>query len=218
MTGLEKQIIKVLDSGGGERAIHAFLKKHPELVVQAFSRAWNANICEAEFEFGSDYRADFLVLSADSGSWHASLIELEPSSSRLYLNDGTPSKSLRVAQRQIKDWQAWIDLNELYVRQRFSKILERTDTAAQTGVSDHRKAHTEILDPKVVIWWSYHIVIGRRNSLSAEEQFRRAREGGDWGGARISTYDRLVQMAKKQVDYLHYRSLLETKSEINTKK
>ncbi len=200
MDNLEKRLLAILDSSKGERSVHSFLKKYPEIVRTAFSMAWNANIEVPEFCFGNDWRADFLLLSADSGHWIATFIELEPPNSRLYLNNGTPSKTLRVAQRQINDWKEWIRLHESYLREQFSKILTKAGIGAQTG-GVHEKAGTEILDPRTVISFDFHIVIGRRHSLNAEEQFRRAREGVYWGGAEIATYDRLLSKAKMIDDY-----------------
>lgn len=197
MSNLETDILKVLDSSTGERAIHAFLKKHPLLVRNAFSQAWNANICVPEFPLGNDWRADFLLLSANSGMWYATLIELESPKSKLYLKDGTPSKILRVAQRQINDWKDWVRINETYLRQRFSIILRGAETPAQCSAGKHKSGETEILDPNTVIAFRFHIVIGRRSSLSPDEQKRRARESEFWGGPEVATYDRLVDMARR---------------------
>lgn len=200
MDNLEKRLLAILDSSKGERAVHSFLKEHPVIVRDSFSTAWNANVEVSEFCFGNDWRADFLLLSADSGKWTATFIELEPPSSRLYLNNGTPSKALRVAQRQINDWKEWIRLHESYLREQFSKILADAGIGAQTG-GEHEKAGTEILHPRTVIRFDFHIVIGRRHSLTAEEQFRRAREGVYWGGPQITTYDRFLDKAKLIDDY-----------------
>ena len=197
MQSLENAILKMLDMETGERAIHAFLKKHPILVINSFSTAWNANLCESEFPLGNTWRADFLVLSANSGQWFATFIELETPKSRLYLNNGTPSKTLRIAQRQINDWKDWIQNHDSYIREQFSTILRKTSTGAQCGSASHEKAETEILDLKTVIGYRFHIVIGRRKSLAVEEQYRRSRESEFWGGPEIATYDRLVDTARR---------------------
>lgn len=197
MSNLESEIERVLSSTSGERAIHAFLKKNPVLVINSFSRAWNANICTSEFPFGNNWRADHLVLSADSGMWHAAFIELESPNSKLYLKDGTPSRTLRVAQRQIEDWKDWARVNEPYLRAQFSSIFRKYRTAAQCGVSNHNLAQTEITDPNTVIGFDFHIVIGRRRMLLPDEQQRRARQSAYWGGPEIATYDRLVDCAKR---------------------
>lgn len=68
------------------------------------NRAWNFYTCVPEFELGSDYRTDFLILSSHSGNWHAIFIELKGYNISLYNKDGTPTKPLRRAQKQINDW------------------------------------------------------------------------------------------------------------------
>ena len=65
------------DDKCGERRVHAFLKRNLDIVVGTFATSWNYAKAYSEIEFGSDYRADFLVLCADSGSWTAHVIELK---------------------------------------------------------------------------------------------------------------------------------------------
>jgi len=89
---LEKEFLAILKSRSGERAAHDFLKRNRLLIQMAFARAWNANFCVPEFRLGSEFRTDFLLLSADSGLWYAAFIELKSPASRLYNKDGTALK------------------------------------------------------------------------------------------------------------------------------
>jgi len=59
MGPIERQLLEILNSDGGERAVHKYLKKNDSIIISAFNRAWNFTVCIPEFEFGSEYRADF---------------------------------------------------------------------------------------------------------------------------------------------------------------
>ncbi|NQT89103.1 DUF4263 domain-containing protein [bacterium] len=198
MGDLERGITEILDTAVDERPLHAFLQENDILVRNPFAQAWNEIVCVSEFRMGSEFRADFLVLSADSGRWHASFIELESPTARLYLKDGTPAKALRIAQRQIADWRDWMKRNEPYARQLFAEILARQHIPAQCSRADiHSLAQTEIVDPYTVLRLNFHIVIGRFASLSLDEQRRRATSGDTWGGPEIATYYRFIRVARK---------------------
>ena len=204
MGSLERQLLRALNSGSGERKVHAFLKAHPYLISQAFNLAWNFWRCITEFRMGTDHRCDFLLISASSCSWNTIFIELESPKSRLYLKDGTPAKSLRIAERQLKDWRSWVRINQDTLRRDLSKILRAERAGAQCSpVDSHTKAYTEILDCHTVIHEYYHVVIGRRASLSPDEQRRRVMESQFRGGSDIATYDRLLDCARRSDEAQH---------------
>lgn len=194
---LSARLEKLLAADPDERGVHRFLKDFPYIIIHTFNVSWNYYLCVPEFPVGSQYRADFLVLSADSGCWHVVFIELESPRAQLYLGDGTPSRTLRIASRQIEDWVNAFSVEDRELRYRLSRLLAERDVAAQNGWSrGHKKAEAEILDPRTWLRAKYHIVIGRRGRLSPEEQNRRARPGAGYP-APLATYDRLVMTAKE---------------------
>ncbi len=186
-----KSIIDILKKSSGERAISMYLKKNTNILIKAFCTSWNYKICISDFSFGNEFSCDFLILCANSGFWTAIFIELEAPKATLYLKNGTPSKSLRIAQRQISDWKNWVRINEPYLRQSFVKYLKKNNVSAQCSrVDKHNLAETEIIDSHTVIRYCYKIIIGRRNLISSLEQERRANETDE-----IITFDRLIEVA-----------------------
>lgn len=194
---------KVLLERGGEREAHDFLKNHKDIIIKSFNVAWNYYTCISEFQLANNFRADFLILSAHSGYWHAIFVELEPVDTKLYNKDGTQSRRLRGAMKQIEDWKEWIRINEPFLRQEFAKILKRDNAPAiwPYPIADYKKGYSsgakEIADMSSNVHYYYHIVIGRRNKLSEEEQKRRAANDLQWGGPQIATYDRLLETTKR---------------------
>ena len=192
---LERDLVRVLDQALDERGIHAFLKKHAYLVGMAFHS--NSHPCgvESEFKLGAEFRCDFLVVSCCSAWWSADFVELKPPNARLYLKDGTASKGLRIANREIRDWKQWSRENESYLRGRLSDLFEQIGLCA-SGASQVSDAATEIRDPRCALTTRFHIVIGRRNLLSPHEQRARIQDSLD-SGVGIATYDRLVDAARR---------------------
>lgn len=192
---LERKILELLDTTSGEREIHAFLKKHDYLVGMTFHSNSHPRGVVSEFKFGAEFRCDFLVLSCCSAWWSADFVEIEPPNSSLYLADRTPTKTLRVANRQIRDWKQWARENDSYLRNRFSELFVRLKLPASgaLGVPD---AATEIRDPHCILVCNYHIVIGRRQNISTDEQRARVQDSLDTG-VSIATYDRFVEAARR---------------------
>lgn len=195
---LSAELEHVLNTATGEREVHAFLKKYPYLLIQTFNASWNYYLSVSEFPLGIDYRADFLLLSADSGRWHAVFIELESPHHRNYLRDGTPGKALRVAQKQVDDWHRMFQANNQYIRMELSKILAKCKAGVQSGYSiqnGHQHARTEILDPRTPLVERHDIIIGRRPKTMDDERNRQASPG--WGYPdTVATYDRLLDAAR----------------------
>ena len=82
------------------------------LVRNAFiAWAWNYTAVLPEFQLGSTYRVDFVVLGADSGRWNVSVVELKSHKERPFTNLSIYLKALNVALAQIQDRAHWIEEN-----------------------------------------------------------------------------------------------------------
>lgn len=188
----------MLDAAKGEREIHAFLKKNDYLILQAFNRAWNTYHVISEFKVGTDFRSDFLILSAHSGAWFATFIELESHRARLYTRDGVPTRSLNVAKRQLAEWRDYTQKFPDVLRHQFSKLLRaRRQCACCSVANKFASGAEEISSRETYIEYYYHIVIGRSSTLTDAE--RKDRQlNSSWGGSEIATYDRLLTFARQK--------------------
>jgi len=197
MASIAERLAAALDSAKNEREIQPFLKANPLVVRNAFN-AWAWNHAEAlpEFPLGADGKVDFVVLSADSGQWHAIFVELKSSTARLFTKKGVPSKAMNEALSQLDDRERWIKRNESVLREALSRHLARIDAPAYCShASTHQSGETEIRDPRTVLDFGFVVVIGRRRGLMPEDQERRASIRG--GKASIATYDRLLDVAPR---------------------
>lgn len=185
--------MKVLEESKNEREIGRYLKENIHLVRNTLNVwSWNCVICKPEFKIGTKYIADFVVLSANSGHWNCVLIEMQSHKDRIFLKDGTASKGLREAQKQVQEWKIWIESHNAEFREYLAELV-KGEPAQCSNVVRHTRAETELRDSKTVIFYKYKILIGRRGFLDEEGNQRR----NYFDGIEIVTFDRLVDYAKR---------------------
>jgi hypothetical protein len=119
-------------------------------------------------------KTDFVFREA-SGEYI--LVELEPSTDKLFLKDGHPSKELNHARGQIVDWKRYLEDN-LSTVQREDGLL---------GISTSPRAL---------------IVIGRSVSLTENDRRFLVTLGNESPKVRILTYDDIYHDAKAVVENL----------------
>lgn len=145
-----------------KREIHSFIRENSFILHPNPQDVWS----ETAIGLGTEYRVDFLICEAD-GSYI--LVEIENPRNRLFTRNGDFSAALNHAQRQIEDWQEWIENNLSTVEKKFP------------GMSSPRGL----------------LVIGRSKDLSEVEQRRLARRNINLRGRlMIRTYDDLIANAR----------------------
>lgn len=191
------EIESILSGGTGERAIHAYLKRHPRLVAEAFCPHCATARVVSEFELGNEFRADFLAGIPMSGGWFISLIELEPVDSLLFTKAGVPSKSLNRAMMQILDWRRFEDRRKDYLVEQIARAFRKSDLYIpdRDDPEPYCSAGFKMTDPNCFIGFLHKIMIGRRQDLSEEELSKKASmsKGSDM---EIRTYDHLLESAR----------------------
>ena len=180
------------DPSATERDAQELLKSYPMLMVRLFNVSWNYYLAVPEFPLGTDFRADFLVVSADSGRWHAVFVELKGPNDRIYLKNGLPSKKLRAAQKQLEDWRKVVCGRTDEVKHEIAKVLKRRRVRAENKLMGRGGyAHDEILLPDVFLHAQYKIVIGRRSSFVDEPTHHMPPHPVPGTTGMLSTYDRV---------------------------
>lgn len=192
LRGLQAALAK-----GGERDVQRFLNVTYRPLYLCFANGWNSVAVVSQFPFGREFRSDFLVLSAMSGLITAALVELESPKARLFLKDGTPSQTLRTAQRQVSDWADWIARRPEQFRREITAVLDGLVDAPDDAPFPGYRARLfrqHIAEELVPVRPKFYIVIGRRTDLSDDDQRRRSRRDG--ASVEIATYDRLLDSAR----------------------
>lgn len=178
-----------LGEGATERDVHAFLKRYPYVLIHLFNKSWNLYKIFPEFRLASDFRADFVIISADSGSWHARFIELEGPHDSPYTRSGIPTQKLNWAIHQTNDWRDFTRTNKANLVHEFAKLIKPLGRPAQNNLMGRGvPADVEIEHPKTYIHFDYHVVIGNSRNFTEAQRNAHAHYSGLNG---VVTYDRV---------------------------
>jgi hypothetical protein len=192
-----KATTRELNASLGERHFTHFLKRNPLLLVSAFNTGNNTILVCPEFRFGNRLRADFVVLSGDSGGWDVHLVELEPVGSRIFLADGTESRTLRQAKKQVADWNQYITAHQQDFREELAiSIVHHNVFRSRYNYIHRANGGAEITDVRYGFHSYYYIVVGRRGSLCEEDVFRRSYYH-EFNRCELVTYDRFLDEATR---------------------
>jgi hypothetical protein len=148
--------------------IHRFLNANRFLLHPTPAEIWS----EAPIGIGTKYRLDFLIRDSEG---RYLLIELENPQHTLFTKSGDFAAIVGHAQRQVEDWQQWIEDN----------------------LPSVQKVYPDISSPEGVI------IVGRSGALSPEQQTRlRRRNINTRGRLNILTYDDLLQRSERLTSML----------------
>lgn len=195
----------MLTTTSDERPIVEFIKSAPWIPYWTFcTLGGHDRYAIFEFPLGNELKCDLLLLNSYSGSWEALFVEFESAADKIFTKNGTPTKRLAIAQRQIDDWSTFINENRDTVRRdmvRYAKTRDRLGYSRGTGEPSNFSGD-RLSDPNTYIAFRYKIVIGRRTQLAAEQRrlVGRYRDNRD---AELVTYDRLLALAERRYEETH---------------
>jgi hypothetical protein len=193
---LADKLTRILAASDGERAVAAFLKKHPEIVLRVLVRFGDGNIVVSEFPLGTEHKADFVALAPFSGGWELHFVELEPPTERLFNDDGTMAKRLNKANSQIDSWRTFFEKNRHTVLRDLARFAQERDLIRGPRETEPKcHAGWPLYHPRSWLHLHFDIVIGRRGKLSdsaleAKAAFK------DHHNIQVMTYDRFVDAAR----------------------
>lgn len=172
-----EQLEDVLDGARNERVLQRFLAAHPHLLIlgllgQMRQEAWVLD----RPSFADKYIPDFLIGMRDSLGPVWMLVELESPRANPLRKNGEIRQSLHHAVGQIRDWRRWL--------MRYGSYLREKD--GYWGITAECEAS---------------VVIGRRKMRDSKDGRNRIREYRTQH-IDVMSYDRLVETARQQRDWL----------------
>lgn len=196
---LRDSLSVLLDKTKGEREIHRFLKENPALVWGMFCNVGgHSDYVISEFRIREKFRCDFVVMQSYSGAWDVHMIELEPVDSRLFKSkDEKPEKRFRGGIDQIEDWKRFIATEEVTFKNCLADTAMKSDLFQREynlNAEPSSMAGDELRNPKTVIWYNYHIIIGRSSQLDSHKKFLKS-SYHSVNDVKVHTYDRLLRVA-----------------------
>ena len=160
----------LLDSEPLEEELQKFLTENPRILLAAVARNHDAELLVKPniHRFELDFAVSENWASTGKRDW--TLIELERSTHRLFTKAGDPTAAVTHAVRQTMDWREWIQENLSYAR----KIL-----------------------PEIAPVPSSLVIIGRRDTLQADDKTRLSVYMAGLYRVTIRTYDYLLDVTSR---------------------
>ncbi len=191
------ELKSVIENAKKEEDVQAFLTKHLEVALEAFSDGAIPLDIIPKFKLGQDYVTDFAVLGVRSFGkpYHVILVELESPSDNPFNKDGSYSRHLNQAIKQIQDWQYWLRNKFETFCADFSERLKRVN--GPTLRNDLRSA-----------FFTFKIVIGRRYMYSDRNRETRSSIFHTTGsGIEIMSFDKIIELVEWYIErsknYIH---------------
>lgn len=177
-----REFCNIIEESIDEHVLQIFLEKHPLLFLKVsplslFLLSRKRCALYSKIRLG-DFETDFAFVHADSGGAHWVFIEIERADVKLFNKKGDMSSNLNHAFRQVTNWQSWIKDNKAYA-QSFLGKLQRS-----SGIN---KETMFCADP------SFIIIIGRRSTVSSDDNRLRVEMCNNYSRLTIMTYDRLLE-------------------------
>ena len=128
-----KDFEQLLENQCKEQEILKFLKDNKAyfIVASILKRNYNfghhAAYIFPEFQLGTEYRADYLLIGRSSGGYEFVFVELESPNGSITTKDGELGYVFRKGIKQIKDWSRWLERNYSTLRELYKKDLKEGD-------------------------------------------------------------------------------------------
>ena len=181
---------------GTEEQVHAHLWANAFLL----DLFYDGGYVMSKLPLGIKYVSDFVVFGyrnwTNDVGIHATLIELERPTGKLFTKAGDPAAVLTHALRQVQDWKAWLARNGDYFRRTVRSLLVEGSPTERLRSSRslsgfYRDVIIGALDDHVS--YGFTVIAGRRQPMSLADRIRLDEMNNSLNGIRIMTYDALVE-------------------------
>lgn len=198
------QLEAILSHDDGERALCAFIKANPYILKDSLQFIGNPTRVIAEFPLGTEYYADFVVIAPFSGAIEIKFIEVEPPTSAFFNRDFSLAKRANKAVEQINSWKTYVEKNRPQVIRDLERYANKKDLIREHSEGEELTCTVgwNIHHPKMSLYFTYTIIMGRRSSLTDEMLEKKASFDKNMGVSLVSC-DRLFDGASKMDRYPH---------------
>lgn len=182
---------------GSEEQVHTHLWANAFLL----DLVYDGGYVLSKFPLGINHVSDFVVFGyrtwTNDVGIHATLIELERPTAKLFTKAGDPAAVLNHALRQVQDWKAWLGRNSDYFRRTVRSLLAESGEGKRKVKSSrslsgfYRDVIVGALDDHVS--YGFTVIAGRRPQMTLADRIRLDEMNNSLNGIRIMTYDALLE-------------------------
>ena len=139
-----------------------------------------------EFQLGTSYRADYLLVGHSSGGWEFIFVEFEKPYGGITLKSGDFGETIRKGLNQIYDWKTFIESNYATISTEFEKYVNPSESLPKEFTKyDSTRMH-------------YVVIAGRRRDFSVKAYSLKRRTERDQN-IKIMHYDNLLDSARELI-------------------
>lgn len=150
---------KLLTDECKEQDILKFVKEEEAyfIIASILKRNYHFGHHEAyiipEFQLGTNYRADYLLIGRSSGGYEFVFVELESPKGNIIKKDGNLGEVFRKGIEQVSDWRRWLQRNYSTLREVYKGYLKPGDQLPSEFIEyDETRIH-------------YAVIAGRRDDF-----------------------------------------------------
>jgi hypothetical protein len=191
-----EELKKILDTEDGERALCRFIKENPFVLRESLQFMGHPTRVIEEFPMGSDFRADFVVLAPFSGAFEIKLIEIEPPKCPIFNKNGSLAQRANKALEQVNSWNTYIKKNQKQFLRDIERYAQEKDLIRAHSEPMTCSAGWSIHHPRMSLYFSYDIIMGRREKLT-DAQLEKKADFKNNNNVSLITCDRLFEGTKK---------------------
>lgn len=144
-----------------------------------------------EFQLGTSYKADYLLIGKNSGGYEFILVELENPYGKITLRDGELGAEFREGISQLEDWKRWLPAN-------FASYTEKLRKYKNPSLNLSDEFYTLDLSR-----FHYVVVAGRRSDFS-EKTYILKREYKKEKDIDVLHYDNLIDFSNNLIGKITY--------------
>lgn len=182
----------------GERKILNFINRTPAFhVIGSILRGCQFHFGHhnaylfPEFQLGTSFKVDYLIIGKNSGGYEFVLVELESPRNtgvaKVTIEDGELGGVFQKGLRQVREWRRWLQENYTSIAENFEKQLKPGDVLPREFIRyDHTRFH-------------YAVVAGMRSDFTCKT-YTIAREHKDSEKIHLLHYENLYDFACQIID------------------
>lgn len=182
--------------GSSEEVVHQFLWRNAFLLDLFYEGGY----IMSKFPLGDQHVTDFVVVGyrnwTNDFGIHATLLEIENPTRKLFTKRGDPAATLTHALRQVHDWGAWLSNNSEYFRHTLQARLFAAggsqdrikSTRSLSGL--YRDVVAQAMNQRLS--YGFKIIAGRRTDMTIGDRMRLDEMNGSLNGISVMTYDALL--------------------------
>lgn len=198
-----KSFAECLANAKTEKDLQSFISDNPRILTGNFGAGDDSVLAVlTKPAIGTQYFADYAVITVGQGARPIHLVEIEPANVSLFTKSGDRARRLNGAFTQVRNWTSWISANQsTFIKDIFQKMEMLPDPPGRAVNGSYRRRKFSEIKSAWEMFSGYDgplfdctIIIGRWSKLTSEQRKALiAQNLHDSYLARVITFEQLAR-------------------------